>query len=173
MRLSRRTTLLSVTDAKVRDIKLESYLSALTVPEAGGGLKAREVTLYAPSLRGLLAGQRPWDAAGAETLTAGWVEGLTGTMRARSRSASRVARAASASRGHAHHAGGAGREGAPRRGGRDGAQAHPGPEGDLEADLVVVGRRGAVPALSGARPDAAPQRRASSAASRPGGSSDG
>lgn len=148
MRLSRATTLLSVTDAKVRDIKPESYLSALTVPAAGGGLTARGVTLYAPSLRGFLAGHRPWDASGSESLTAGWVDGLAGED----------ARTVSL-----RYEGGGRRVAVPPdtrltqavpgekallvEGAEVVARAHPGPAGNLEADLVVVGRRGAVPTL--------------------------
>jgi hypothetical protein len=148
MRLSRRTTLLSVTDARVRDIKPESYLGALTVPASGGGLTAREVTLYAPSLRGYLAGHRPWAEKGAETLTTGWVDGLSGdearmvtlrfeggTRSVRVPADARVTQAVP------------GEKALLVEGAETVAQAHPGPTGDLEADLVVVGRRGAVPAF--------------------------
>ncbi|HEV7439790.1 MAG TPA: hypothetical protein VGN94_09240 [Methylobacterium sp.] len=148
MRLVRGTRLLSVTDGRVRDIKPESYLSALTVPAAGGGLTAREVTLYAASLRGILAGHRPWEGTGAETLTTGWVDGLTGddarTVSLRFEGGTRSVRVPAETRVTQAVPG----EKALLVDGAEAVvQAHPGPKGDLEADLVAVGRRGAVPAV--------------------------
>jgi hypothetical protein len=63
-------------EARLRDIKPESYLSIVDVP---GTQKAARVTLYSPSERGFAAGRQPWDTAPGATLTGGWIADVSGT----------------------------------------------------------------------------------------------
>jgi hypothetical protein len=70
------TQVYAALDARMRDIKPESYISVVDVP---GTDRAHRVTLYSPSERGFAAGRRPWDTEPGATLTGGWITDLSGT----------------------------------------------------------------------------------------------
>jgi hypothetical protein len=77
LRMNPRTRVFAVTEAALRNIKPESYVSVLAAsgPEPR---RAKAVTLYSPSERGFEAGTQPWDTDPGATLTAGWVADLKG-----------------------------------------------------------------------------------------------
>ncbi|MCJ2122639.1 hypothetical protein [Methylobacterium sp. J-077] len=77
LRMNPRTRVFAVTEAALRNIKPESYVSVLATPGAEP-LRAKAVTLYSPSERGFEAGTQPWDTDPGATLTAGWVADLRG-----------------------------------------------------------------------------------------------
>ncbi|MCJ2144054.1 hypothetical protein [Methylobacterium sp. E-066] len=77
LRMNPRTRVFAVTEAGLRNIKPESYVSVLATPGAAP-LRAKAVTLYSPSERGFEAGTQPWDTDAGATLTAGWVADLKG-----------------------------------------------------------------------------------------------
>lgn len=61
--------ILSVSRASLADIKPDSYIGTAAVPRPDGTLKALEVHIFAPSLRGSGEGFRPWQGAGGATGT--------------------------------------------------------------------------------------------------------
>lgn len=75
LRMNPRTRVFAVTEAALRNIKPESYVSVLATPGAEP-VRAKAVTLYSPSERGFEAGIQPWDTDPGATLTAGWVADL-------------------------------------------------------------------------------------------------
>jgi len=75
LRMNPRTRVFAVTEAALRNIKPESYVSVLAGPGAEP-LRAKAVTLYSPSERGFEAGTQPWDTDPGATFTAGWVADL-------------------------------------------------------------------------------------------------
>lgn len=77
LRMKDTTRLLTATPANIRDIKPESYLSAISTPECGSARRAETVTIYAPDLRGWFAGSRPWDTMASAVLTGGWIADLS------------------------------------------------------------------------------------------------
>ncbi|MCJ2057863.1 hypothetical protein MKL09_15015 [Methylobacterium sp. J-048] len=77
LRMNPRTRVFAVTEAALRNIKPESYVSVLATPGAEP-LRAKAVTLYSPSERGFEAGTQPWDTDPGATFTAGWVADLRG-----------------------------------------------------------------------------------------------
>jgi len=60
----------SVSNAKLSDIKPDSFIGTAAAPQPDGTLKALEVHVFAASLRGSGEGFRPWDGA----------DGKSGTM---------------------------------------------------------------------------------------------
>ncbi|MEA1831668.1 hypothetical protein U8607_06180 [Methylobacterium durans] len=78
IRMNDTTRLLTAAPATVRDIKPESYVSALSVPECGTARRAEAVTIYAPDLRGWFSGHRSWDTMPDAALTGGWIGDLSG-----------------------------------------------------------------------------------------------
>ncbi|AWN37830.1 hypothetical protein [Methylobacterium radiodurans] len=64
-----RTRTLIANRSVVRDIKPESYISVLSAP----GEDPSGVVIYSPSERGFEAGRQPWDTKPGAILTAGWI----------------------------------------------------------------------------------------------------
>ncbi|MER2264204.1 hypothetical protein [Methylobacterium oxalidis] len=77
IRMNDTTRLLTASPATVRDIKPESYVSAVSVPDSGTTRRAEAVTIYAPDLRGWFAGHRAWDTTPEAALTGGWISDLS------------------------------------------------------------------------------------------------
>lgn len=75
VRMDPKTQVYTVTEARLRDIKPESYISVVAAP---GSPKATGVTIYSPSERGFAEGSRPWDTEPGATLTGGWIADLSG-----------------------------------------------------------------------------------------------
>nr|WP_225774254.1 hypothetical protein [Pseudomonas sp. Marseille-Q5115] len=73
--LTPQTTVRSIALASPADITADSYIGTAAVPQPDGTLKALEVHVFAPSLRGSGEGHRPWQSAeGAQaTMTNGTV----------------------------------------------------------------------------------------------------
>ncbi|WP_027171839.1 hypothetical protein [Methylobacterium sp. 10] len=65
--------------AEIGDIKPDSYVGTAATPQADGTLKALEVAVFAPSMRGTGDGHYPWDLEKENTMTNGAVGALTGT----------------------------------------------------------------------------------------------
>lgn len=76
VRMDPKTQVYTATDARLRDIKPESYISVIAAPDSA---EATGVTIYSPSERGFAAGSRPWDTQPGATLTGGWIADLSGT----------------------------------------------------------------------------------------------
>lgn len=73
-----RTTYVIV--AKLSDIQPNSYIGTAAAPQADGTLKALEVHVFPPSMRGSGEGFRPYDLeGGGSTMTNGTVGSLVGT----------------------------------------------------------------------------------------------
>lgn len=66
-------------NARIADIKPDSYIGTAATPQADGTLKALEVAVFAPSMRGTGDGHYPWDLEKENTMTNGAVGALTGT----------------------------------------------------------------------------------------------
>lgn len=65
--------------AKIGDIQPDSYIGTAATPQADGTLKALEVAVFAPSMRGTGDGHYPWDLEKENTMTNGAVGALSGT----------------------------------------------------------------------------------------------
>ncbi|MCJ2127633.1 hypothetical protein [Methylobacterium sp. E-045] len=65
--------------AEIGDIKPDSYIGTAATPQADGTLKALEVAVFAPSMRGTGDGHYPWDLEKENTMTNGAVGALAGT----------------------------------------------------------------------------------------------
>jgi len=65
--------------AKISDIQPDSYIGTAATPQADGTLKALEVAVFAPSMRGTGDGHYPWDLEKENTMTNGAVGALAGT----------------------------------------------------------------------------------------------
>ena len=65
--------------AEIGDIKPDSYVGTAATPQADGTLKALEVAVFAPSMRGTGDGHYPWDLEKENTMTNGAVGALAGT----------------------------------------------------------------------------------------------
>lgn len=72
-----RTT--SVIPAHLSDIQPNSYIGTAAAPQPDGTLKALEVHVFPPSMRGSGEGFRPYDLEGGSTMTNGTVGTLVGT----------------------------------------------------------------------------------------------
>lgn len=72
------TKFASVTNAQMADIKPDSYIGTAAAPQPDGTLKALEVTVFAPSMRGVGDGHYPWDLGQSSTMTNGAVGALKG-----------------------------------------------------------------------------------------------
>jgi hypothetical protein len=78
--LSPKMTVATVSLAQIADIKPDSYIGTAAVPQPDGTLKALEVHVFAPSMRGAGEGNRPWDSPGpTNTMTNGTVGSVTGS----------------------------------------------------------------------------------------------
>lgn len=69
----------SANKAQIADIKPDSYIGTAATPQPDGSLKALEVAVFAPSMRGTGDGHYPWDLEKENTMTNGAVGGLAGT----------------------------------------------------------------------------------------------
>lgn len=69
----------SANKAQIGDIKPDSYIGSAATPQPDGTLKALEVAVFAPSMRGTGDGHYPWDLEKESTMTNGAVGTLAGT----------------------------------------------------------------------------------------------
>jgi hypothetical protein len=73
---------ISVTEivpARIGDIKPGSYIGTAAVAQPDGSLKALEVQVFPPSMRGVGEGHRPWDFGPQSSMTNGTVGQVSGT----------------------------------------------------------------------------------------------
>lgn len=147
LRMNPRTRIFAAAAGRVRDIKPESYISVIS----GSGpepRRAERVAVYSPSERGFEAGTRPWDTGPGASLTAGWIAEIAGPGPRRvtlSYDGGRSAFEIPSETPVTQIAPGEKSQLVP--GAAVTAIADPGPDGDLEAGVVAVGRLGAIPAL--------------------------
>jgi len=75
VQLNDKTKINSVTKGQIADIKADSFIGTAAVPQADGTLKALEVHVFAPSLRGSGEGFNPFESADGKinTMTNGTV----------------------------------------------------------------------------------------------------
>ena len=73
------TKFASVTQAQIGDIQPDSYVGVTAAPQPDGKLRAMEVHVFAPSMRGVGDGHYPWDLGNDSTMTNGAVGALQGT----------------------------------------------------------------------------------------------
>lgn len=78
IKLTPDTKFASVADAQMSDIKQDTYIGTAAAPQADGTLKALEVTVFDPRLRGVGDGHYPWDLGASSTMTNGAVGALQG-----------------------------------------------------------------------------------------------
>ena len=76
VKLAADTPIRGVALANVNDIKPDSYVGTAAIPQADGTLKALEVHVFPPSMRGSGEGHRPWDLGANSTMTNGTVGSL-------------------------------------------------------------------------------------------------
>ena len=79
VKLSDALKVASANKAQLADIKPDSYIGSAATPQPDGSLKALEVAVFAPSMRGTGDGHYPWDLEKENTMTNGAVGALTGT----------------------------------------------------------------------------------------------
>ncbi len=79
MQLPGTARVVAVVSAKLSDIAPDSYIGTAAAPQPDGSLKALEVHIFPPSMRGAGEGSRPWDLGGGSTMTNGTVGSLVGT----------------------------------------------------------------------------------------------
>ena len=79
MALTPQTKVVAITSAKIEDIKPDSYIGSAAMPQPDGTLKAFDVQVFAPAMRGSGEGTYPWDKAPGSSMTNGVVGGLVGT----------------------------------------------------------------------------------------------
>ncbi|MBX9931528.1 MAG: hypothetical protein K2Y56_08305 [Methylobacterium sp.] len=79
VRLGEGVKVASANKAEIADIKPDSYIGTAATPQADGSLRALEVAVFAPSMRGTGEGHYPWDLEPENTMTNGAVGTLTGT----------------------------------------------------------------------------------------------
>ena len=72
------TKFASVTQAQFSDIKPDSYIGTAAAPQPNGTLKALEVTVFDPKMRGVGDGHYPWDLGNDSSMTNGAVGALQG-----------------------------------------------------------------------------------------------
>lgn len=75
VKLTDQTKVTQVTEGKMSDIQADSFIGTAAVPQANGTLKALEVHVFAPSLRGSGEGFNPFESADGKinTMTNGTV----------------------------------------------------------------------------------------------------
>ena len=83
VKLTDNAQVFGVTPATVADLKAGDYIGVGAMPQPDGSQKAIQVTIFAPSQRGIGEGFRPWDRPGS-TMTNGSVdaavEGVNGRV---------------------------------------------------------------------------------------------
>jgi hypothetical protein len=65
-----------LTEAQPSDIQQGSYVGTAAVPQPDGTLKALEIQVFPPSMRGVGEGTRPWDTGAGSSMTNGTVGSL-------------------------------------------------------------------------------------------------
>ncbi|WP_411705767.1 hypothetical protein [Edaphovirga cremea] len=82
VQLTDKTRVNGVVKGKIEDIKTDSFIGTAAVPQSDGTLKALEVHVFAPSLRGSGEGFRPFESADGSmnTMTNGTVGKLVNTQ---------------------------------------------------------------------------------------------
>ncbi len=78
IKLTPETKFASVTQAQFSDIKPDSYIGTAAAPQPNGTLKALEVTVFDPKMRGVGDGHYPWDLGNNSSMTNGAVGALEG-----------------------------------------------------------------------------------------------
>lgn len=73
------TKIVAITNAQIADIKPDSYIGSAAVPQPDGTLRALDVQVFDPVMRGSGEGNFPWDKAPGSSMTNGVVGGLVGT----------------------------------------------------------------------------------------------
>lgn len=76
IKLTADTKVLGATHAEIGDIKPNSYIGSAAVPQPDGSLKALEVSVFDPALRGVGDGHYAWDLGKNSTMTNGAVGDL-------------------------------------------------------------------------------------------------
>ena len=71
--------IVSVTKSDLSEIKPDSYIGTASAPGPDGTMKALEVHVFDPSMRGTGDGTYPWDSPGSTAMTNGAVGSLVGT----------------------------------------------------------------------------------------------
>jgi len=79
VKLTAGTRVVGVTHAEISDIKPDSYVGSAAVPQPDGTLKALEVSVLDPAMRGVGDGQVDYDLAPSSKMTNGAVGDLAGT----------------------------------------------------------------------------------------------
>jgi hypothetical protein len=79
VKLTADTRVVGVTHAEISDIKPDSYVGSAAVPQPDGTLKALEVSVLDPAMRGAGDGQVDYDLAPLSKMTNGAVGDLAGT----------------------------------------------------------------------------------------------
>lgn len=74
------TKILAASNGQLSDIKSESYIGTAAIPQPDGTQKALQVTVFASSLRGTADGHYPWDLGSNSTMTNGAIGSLSGTQ---------------------------------------------------------------------------------------------
>jgi hypothetical protein len=67
------TRVIGMTVASITDIKPGSFIGSAAIPLPDGRLKALEVHVFPPSMRGMGEGHRPWDQGRGSSMTNGTV----------------------------------------------------------------------------------------------------
>ncbi|GJE62391.1 hypothetical protein [Methylobacterium trifolii] len=148
MLMNPKTRMFTATEGRLRDIKPESYIGIVAVREGDGPPKPTEVTIFSPSERGFEAGSQPWDTAAGATLTAGWIAEISWQTPRRV-----VLRYTSGQASFTIPQGtrttqmGPGEKALLVEGAEVTAFVRTDAAGVIHADLVAVGRQGAVPTL--------------------------
>jgi uncharacterized protein Veg len=65
-----------LTEARLDQIQQGSYIGTAAVPQPDGTLKARELQIFPPSMRGVGEGSRDWDFGAGSSMTNGTVGSL-------------------------------------------------------------------------------------------------
>ena len=76
VRVAQSVRIIWLTEAQPSDIKQGSYVGTAAIPQADGSLKALEVQVFPPSMRGVGEGTRPWDTGAGSSMTNGTVGSL-------------------------------------------------------------------------------------------------
>ena len=79
MALTPETRIVAITSAKIGDIKPNSYIGSAAMPQPDGTLKAFDVQVFDPAMRGSGEGNYPWDKAPGSSMTNGVVGDLVGS----------------------------------------------------------------------------------------------
>jgi hypothetical protein len=77
-RLATATSVVGISRITTADIKPGSYIGTAALQQADGTLKALEVHVFPPSMKGIGEGQRPWDQGATSVMTNGLVGDVVG-----------------------------------------------------------------------------------------------